>query len=66
MELYRQRIDGRSQTPEAAGLNLKIDQIERQLSVTGLVAERSAILRMARARRLDDEAAWNIREVDLL
>lgn len=67
MELYRQRIDGRLQTPEAAAINRKVEQIERQLRVAGLGAERDAIFRMVRERVLDGEAARKIvREIDLL
>jgi CPA1 family monovalent cation:H+ antiporter len=67
MELYRQRIDGRLQTPEAAALNLKIDQVERSLRLTGLRAERDEIYRLTRARALDGETSRKIiREIDLL
>ena len=67
MELYRQRIDSRQQTPEAAAQNQKIDLIERQLRLAGLRAERDEIFRLARHRQLDEEAARRmIREIDLL
>jgi CPA1 family monovalent cation:H+ antiporter len=39
MELYRQRIDGRSKTGKEAVLARKIDEIERKLRLTGLRAE---------------------------
>ncbi len=67
MELYRQRIDSRQQSPEAAAHNQKVDQIERQLRLAGLRAERDEIFRMARRRELDEEAARRmVREIDLL
>jgi Na+/H+ antiporter len=67
MELYRQRIDGRSKTGKEAALARKIDEIERKLRLTGLRAERAEFYRMARARQLSDETARKlVREVDLL
>ena len=67
MELYRQRIDGRSTTGKEASLARKIDEIERRLRLTGLRAERTEIYRIARARRLSDETARKlVRELDLL
>ena len=67
MELYRQRIDSRQQSPEAAAHNQKVDQIERQLRLAGLRAERDEIFRMARRRELDEETARRmVREIDLL
>ncbi|WP_421932168.1 Na+/H+ antiporter [Phenylobacterium sp.] len=67
MELYRERIDGRLESPEAAALNRKVEQIERQLRVAGLSAERDEIFRMAREHELDGETARKIvREIDLL
>lgn len=67
MELYRQRIDGRSKTGEEGTLARKIDEIERKLRLAGLRAERDEIYRIARARKLPDEMARKlVREVDLL
>lgn len=67
MEVYRQRLDGRLQSPEVAAINRKIDQVERQLRLTGLKAEREEIFRRARERELDDETARKmVREIDLL
>ena len=67
MELYRQRIDGRSKTGKEAVLARKIDEIERKLRLTGLRAERAEFYRMARARQLSDETARKlVREIDLL
>jgi monovalent cation/hydrogen antiporter len=67
MELYRQRIDGRSTTGKQALVARKIDEIDRRLRLTGLRAERTEIYRIARARRLSDETARKlVRELDLL
>lgn len=67
MDLYRQRIDGRSQTGEEAELTRRIDEIERQLRLAGLRAERDQIFQFARSRRLSDEVTRRlVRELDLL
>jgi CPA1 family monovalent cation:H+ antiporter len=67
MELYRQRIDGRSTTGKEASLARRIDEIERRLRLTGLRAERTEIYRIARARRLSDETSRKlVIEIDLL
>jgi Na+/H+ antiporter len=67
MELYRQRIDGRSKTGEEGALARRIDEIERKLRLAGLRAERAELYRIARSRKLSDEIARKlVREVDLL
>lgn len=67
MDLYRQRIDRRSQSLEAGALNRQVERIERQLRLAGLAAERNAIFQLARARQIDDASARSlIREIDLL
>jgi CPA1 family monovalent cation:H+ antiporter len=67
MELYRQRIDGRSKSGEEGALARKIDEIERKLRLAGLRAERDEIYRIARRRKLTDEMARKlVREIDLL
>lgn len=67
MELYRERIDGRLQTPDEAAVNRKLEEIEKQLRVAGLTAERDAIFKLSRVRALDSEAARKIvRDIDLL
>lgn len=67
MDLYRQRIDRRSQSQEAAVLNRQVEHIERKLRLAGLAAERNTIFQLARARQIDDESARSlIREIDLL
>jgi CPA1 family monovalent cation:H+ antiporter len=67
MELYRERIDGRSKTGAEADLARKADAIERELRLAGLRAERDEIYRVARARGTSDEIARKlVREIDLL
>lgn len=67
MELYRQRIDGRSKTGDERELARRIDDIERKLRLAGLQAERDEIYRKARSRKLSDDAARKlVREIDLL
>lgn len=67
MELYRQRIESRTHTEEddidATRLS---DDIERQLRLTGLMAEREELRRLTRSRQIDPETYRKlIREVDL-
>jgi CPA1 family monovalent cation:H+ antiporter len=67
MELYRQRIEGRSQTGAEAALTRQRDEIERQLRLAGLRAERDELYRLARNHATDDEMIRKlVREVDLL
>lgn len=67
MELYRQRIDGRPQGPEAVGLIRQMETVEKRLRLAGLGAERAEIFRRARARELEDDAARRlVREIDLI
>ena len=67
MELYRQRIEGWSRTGDEAALVRRIDEIERELRLAGLRAERAEIYRIGRSRRLPDDMIRRlVREVDLL
>jgi hypothetical protein len=67
MELYRQRIDGRSKIGQERALARRIDEIERKLRLVGLRAERTELYRISRSHELSDETARNlVREVDLL
>ncbi len=66
MELYRQRIDSRSKTGAEADLVRKMDDIERELRLAGLRAEREEIYRFARLRRISDDMSRQlVREIDL-
>lgn len=67
MELYRERIDGRSKNGAERDLARKIDEVERSLRLAGLRAERDEIYRIARRHHLPDETTRKlVREVDLL
>ena len=67
MELYRQRIDGRSKTGEEGKLVRKIDEIERRLRLAALRAEREEVYRQARSRKVSDDLTRKlVREIDLL
>ncbi len=67
MELYRQRIDGRSKTGEERALARRMDEIERKLRLAGLRAERTELYRIVRSHKLSGETARKlVREIDLL
>ncbi|RYY96926.1 MAG: Na+/H+ antiporter [Alphaproteobacteria bacterium] len=67
MDLYRERIQGRSQTGEAAELVRRSDEIEKKLRVAALRAEREEIFRLARTRQVEHDIARKlVREIDLL
>jgi CPA1 family monovalent cation:H+ antiporter len=66
MELYRQRIDGRSKNGEEAVRIRKTDEIERKLRLAALRAERDEIYHIARTHDLPDDSARKlVREIDL-
>ena len=65
VDLYRLRIDRYGGAADAA-LGSENDEIERQLRLVGLRAERREILRIGRSRGIDDTRLRNIvRELDL-
>jgi CPA1 family monovalent cation:H+ antiporter len=67
MDVYRERIERRSQEGEAAREARLQDRIERDLRLAGLRAERNAIFQIARDRRISSETATRlVRELDLL
>ncbi|MES1201122.1 MAG: Na+/H+ antiporter [Pseudomonadota bacterium] len=67
MDLYRQRIEGRSLVGEGAAQVRKIDDIERRLRLAGLKAEREAVFRAARGGDIEDDLARRlVREIDLI
>lgn len=67
MEVYRHRIDNRSQEGEAAQIADHYAEIERELRRVAVEAERTEIFRAARSRDLGSETANKlIRELDLL
>lgn len=67
MSQYRERIERRSKSAEDGDRTAAIGQVERQLYLVGMRAERDEIYRMARAREIPDELARRlVGEVDLL
>ncbi|MFM9927234.1 Na+/H+ antiporter [Variovorax sp. H27-G14] len=67
MNIYRARIESRSGNQEAIALARRGEAIEREMRLAGLQAERAAIFRELRARRLGSETARKlIRELDLI
>ena len=67
MNLYRNRIDARSQEGDAAALARQNETIERRLRIAAVKAERRTIFRMLRARKIGSETARKlVRELDLL
>ncbi|MDR2214864.1 MAG: Na+/H+ antiporter [Nevskiaceae bacterium] len=67
IEIYRRRIDGSSDTGETAVRLRRSDEIERQLRLTGLRAERDTVFAMARAQQMSDEVSRHlVREIDLM
>ncbi|MGH8136639.1 MAG: Na+/H+ antiporter [Steroidobacteraceae bacterium] len=67
MELYRRRIEGRTQTGESAASIRRSDDIERRIRLAGLRAERDTVFALARSQSLSDASARRlVREIDLL
>jgi CPA1 family monovalent cation:H+ antiporter len=67
MDLYRRRIDDQQAAPDVQASGLRYAQIERELRLAALKAERAEIFRRTRRRELGSEAASKlIREIDLL
>ncbi|HWK75661.1 MAG TPA: Na+/H+ antiporter [Povalibacter sp.] len=66
MDLYRRRIDGQTSGEDAARIR-RSDDVERELRLAGLSAERDALFALARNNSLSDEASRRlVREIDLL
>ena len=67
MALYRQRIESRTRTDDDdVGVSRRLDEIERQLRLAGLRAERDALGRLVRAGEIESDTGKKlIREVDL-
>lgn len=67
MELYRLRIDGQMKTDEEAALSRRIDEIERELRLAALRAERDEIYLFGRRRHLSDDVVRKlVKDIDLL
>lgn len=66
MDLYRRRVDGQTSGEDAARIR-RSDDIERELRLAGLNAERDELFALARNNSLSDEASRRlVREIDLL
>ncbi|WP_031498243.1 Na+/H+ antiporter [Bryobacter aggregatus] len=66
MDLYRYRIKAQSGTGEEREVIRQTDEIERQLRLAGLEAERDELFRLARAGEIGDDVLRQlVREVDL-
>ena len=67
MDVYRDRIDSRSGSAKAAAAARIQDTLERDFKLIALQAERSAVLDLARERRIGSATGRKIvRELDLL
>ena len=67
MGFYRQRIESRTRTDDDdIEASRRLDDIERQLRLAGLVAERDELSRLMNSRQIDSGTGKKlIREVDL-
>jgi monovalent cation/hydrogen antiporter len=67
MDIYRTRIEGRSQDDATAAIARRREAIEQKLLVAALKAERATIHRLLRRRQIRSETARKlVREMDLL
>lgn len=67
MDAYRQRIENRSATADDAHAGRRTEQIEAELRLAAIRAERDEIFRRAQQRQLGSEASAKlVRELDLL
>ncbi|WP_269714958.1 Na+/H+ antiporter [Caulobacter sp. NIBR2454] len=67
MGLYRRRIDGHSREAGEAALIQKLEEIDRDLRLAALQAERDELFRLVRRRALKDDIARDlVREIDLM
>ncbi len=66
MEVYRRRIDLRSNHEGSPAQTPRADDVERELRLVGLAAERDEVMRLARARKVEEVTARRlVREIDL-
>jgi CPA1 family monovalent cation:H+ antiporter len=66
MEVYRARIENQPRSDEEAEKRRLVDEVERQLRLAGLRAERDELYRLGRARQLPEDAVRKlVREIDL-
>lgn len=66
MEIYRQRINGRTMTGDEAEQIQRLENIERRLRLAAIRAERDEFYRLGRSRKLSDDLVRKlVREIDL-
>ena len=66
MELYRQRIEGRSKLGDEADLLRKMEEVDKRFRLAALRAERDELFRLGRRRKISEEIARKlVREIDL-
>jgi CPA1 family monovalent cation:H+ antiporter len=66
MEIYRQRIEGRSAVGDEADMARTMAEVDRRLRLAAIRAEREEFFRLGRNRRLSDEVVRRlVREIDL-
>jgi CPA1 family monovalent cation:H+ antiporter len=66
MELYRQRIEGRSKMGDEADLLRKMEEVDKRFRLAALRAERDELFRLGRRRKISEEIARKlVREIDL-
>ncbi len=67
MDVYRRRLERVGKHGEEKDMIRKVDEIERQLRLAGLRAERDEIFHLARTRKIQDDLMRKlVREIDLL
>ncbi len=67
MDLYRDRIDGRTKSGRDAEYLRHLETIEQQLRMEGYRAERDELFRLGRSRRIPHDVIRKlVREIDLL
>jgi Na+/H+ antiporter len=67
ISLYQHRLENRTSDSAKSGQMRKIDELERDLRLTGLQAERTEIFNLARRGEISDQTARKlVREIDLL
>jgi Na+/H+ antiporter len=66
IELYRLRINGQTQIGEEALLSRRTNQIEQEIRLAALRAERNEVYRLGRKRKLSDDVVRKfVKDIDL-
>ena len=65
--LYQRRLDGGASTGRQAARLRRVDQVEREMRMAGMHAEREEIFSLARQSKISDETSRKlVREIDLV